>query len=907
MDLKPSGETVPGLRWRFAGAELDESTQQLSVGGVPVSLERKPLDILLCLLRHAGEVLTKDELLETVWPGRVVVEATLSVAVSKLRQALGDDEQAIVATVHGYGYRLAVPVERLSGKAAPAPNVELKEGDAVPRREHWQLQRRLGDHGDVWLAAHAKTREQRVFKFSADGERLAALKREATLSRVLRDVLGERPEFARVLEWNFEEAPYFLECEYGGVDLAEWAQAQGGLSSVSLSERIRLMAQLAEAVAAAHSAGVLHKDLKPSNVLIARDAQGQWQPRLTDFGSGRLVDPARLAELGITRMGFTQTQLNASDSSGTPLYLAPEVIGGRAPSAQSDIYALGVMLYQMVVGDLRRSLAPGWEAEIDDELLREDIAAAADGTVERRLSHAAELAARLHALDARRRERALQRESLARVRAAETELARVRARRPWLLAAALSVCAGVAVGAYFYVQELHARAQAQRQSAVAQAVNEFLNEDLLALANPQIGGKADVSVREAAQLAAASVDQRFAQAPAVAAAIYDNLGAVELQLTNYPASAAHYARAAQLYAEADGADSRAALLAEGNRIVALGNGSKLPEAQAALKVYRERLSARAADAALAAKASYAQGVLALKEAKFDEAAQAFTAARAQLLSLPQKEQGNLSSIEQAMSSMLARAGKLPEALAISQALVERLTQQKGARHPATIYARYSLGTALMLAQKNEESARVLEAAYQDAVAVLGEDHENTLHILHRLGQLYYGMERWAQSYDAMKRVHAAFERKLGARNVNTLDALNSYADAATHVGRSAEAVPLFRQGMTDATASLGDAHPLTQIMRINLAHALLDAGRAAEAAPLLDAALAQIESLRAAVPGVDGNLSYERGRLAAARGDLSAARTLYAKALEQLQPYQAPDAWLMQDVRKAQAALDRRP
>ena len=71
-----------------------------------------------------------------------------------------------------------------------------------------------------------RSREARVFKFSVGGERLSAIKREATLMRVLRDTLGERADLVRVLDWNFEAEPYFIECEYGGESLPDWARAR---------------------------------------------------------------------------------------------------------------------------------------------------------------------------------------------------------------------------------------------------------------------------------------------------------------------------------------------------------------------------------------------------------------------------------------------------------------------------------------------------------------------------------------------------------------------------------------------------------------------------------------------------------------------------------------------------------
>jgi serine/threonine protein kinase len=74
--------------------------------------------------------------------------------------------------------------------------------------------------------------------------------------------------------------------------------------------------------------------------------------------------------LGITNLGFTQTaSLETQPLTGTLMYLAPEVLAGQSPSAGADVYALGVMLYQLTIGDFRKPLAPGWESEIKDPLL----------------------------------------------------------------------------------------------------------------------------------------------------------------------------------------------------------------------------------------------------------------------------------------------------------------------------------------------------------------------------------------------------------------------------------------------------------------------------------------------------------------------------------------------------------
>src|SRR5437762_5313184 len=94
---------VSGRVWTFAGREFDESRLELRVNGKPVELELKPLEVLLHLLQHADDVVTKDELLEAVWPGLSVVEGSLSTAVYKLRKALADENSSIVVTVPRVG------------------------------------------------------------------------------------------------------------------------------------------------------------------------------------------------------------------------------------------------------------------------------------------------------------------------------------------------------------------------------------------------------------------------------------------------------------------------------------------------------------------------------------------------------------------------------------------------------------------------------------------------------------------------------------------------------------------------------------------------------------------------------------------------------------------------------------
>ena len=184
MDLNDLTKESSGRIWRFGSCEFDESSRELHVNGRVAELESKPLDVLHQLLIHAGEVVTRDELFEAVWPGTAVVDSSLATAVSKLRKAISDDEQSIVITVHRIGYRLGVPAESRRMPVRPTAELCLGPGDSPPGRAQWRLLRRLDQSAasEIWLAEHPKTHEWRVFKFATDGVRLKGLKREATLS-----------------------------------------------------------------------------------------------------------------------------------------------------------------------------------------------------------------------------------------------------------------------------------------------------------------------------------------------------------------------------------------------------------------------------------------------------------------------------------------------------------------------------------------------------------------------------------------------------------------------------------------------------------------------------------------------------------------------------------------------------
>lgn len=145
-----AGDRNRPRRWSFAGCILDEASWSLVVDGERVALEAKPLELLRELLASAGRVVSKNELLDAIWPDVTVVEASLPTAVYKLRLALRDDGRArrIIETVPGRGYRLAVPVEvedvlESATLASTAQTVPGGPGPAVARSPRSPPKRRI--------------------------------------------------------------------------------------------------------------------------------------------------------------------------------------------------------------------------------------------------------------------------------------------------------------------------------------------------------------------------------------------------------------------------------------------------------------------------------------------------------------------------------------------------------------------------------------------------------------------------------------------------------------------------------------------------------------------------------------------------------------------------------------------
>lgn len=881
--MSQAGEAnTRAFRWIFGNVEFDESRWELVVAGVIVELERKPQLVLAYLLRHAGEVVTKDELLESVWEHQVVVEAALTNAVGKLRRALGEAAGEMILTVPKVGYRLAAQVSRRAVAVLP-PESRLLVGESVPRRPHWKLSDRLARHGDgeVWRAVHAKTGDVRVFKFSLDGHQLSALKREVTLARVLRDSLGDRDDLVRIIDWDFEEAPFFLEAEYGGTALDIWADEGERLSRLSMAERVSLVSQVASAVAVAHDVGVLHKDLKPANVLVW-ERDGKPQARVADFGSGRLLDPDQLEKLGITQLGLTHTQSVSSDSlTGTPLYLAPEVVSGHAPSIKSDLYALGVILYQVVVGDLRQPLSPGWEARVVDPLVREDITLFANGDPARRPASAHELVMRLGSLEERRVRRDTERAVQDRIVANERRIALARARRPWAIAAFLVLVAGLAAAMFqarkwreAEAAERVARVQADRSLSMAEALNQFLTVDLLGKAQPEKGNKAKLTVAEAVDMAEPAIAGRFGSAPATEGTVRASMATLYMTLWELP-KAEQQARKALAKLEVAGASTDVRLRTVGTLARVLAYQSRFKEANALIDSRLARPLSGASPTALA-ELHLQKCRIAMAENRYDVAITHCERSRVMLGADP--DALRQAAIAQNLGMARLYSGDSAGAMDPLRRAVKLFEQANGPSHASVLNARSFLLQGLIMAE-DPGAISFGERLLKDKIAIFGADEMSVATVRQALGDAHFSKGDYGGALAQYLEGQRIYRLTVGEDAPDYLYILIGAGEAARNLGTPDQALELLLSAEHLARKNLPPDNMFQSQIAYDVTMSELDLGKAPSQPERLKLIRADATG-SVAVTAWPARVQLLEGRIALQAGNEAATLRLFEAALK---------------------------
>jgi serine/threonine-protein kinase len=764
-------------------------------------------------------------------------------------------------------------------------------GQELPQRGNWRLRRKLGEggFGEVWLAEHAKTKDKRVYKFCFDRGRLRGLQREVTLFRLLREALGDREDITRIIDWSFDRAPYYLESEYSeGGSLVDWAEAHDGITTMPVSQRLEVVAQVAEALAAAHSVGILHKDLKPANVLVNRNPDGTLQAQLTDFGIGMVTDYERLTGSGITVLGFTETALNDELAlSGTQIYMAPEMLEGKLPTVQADIYALGVMLYQLVVGDLHRALAPGWERDVEDELLREDISALVDGSPEQRLRDAGEAARRLRQLEQRRVAR--QAEEEARIAAEKARVAYERARKRRKLVAAVVVflsvfAAAMAVQSWRIARERNrAESEARRaeqEAATAQQVSEFIL-DLFEEAKPEKTRGEVITVQHLVDQGAARIEDELAEQPVVKARITRMLGNVYFTLGSYdqaetffeqtialqrehlgevdPETATSLMNLAQAYGIKGKLDQARPLLDQALEIketalgpehvevamilVSLGvlnriqgeNQVALQQAERALKIYEVELEPN--DIKIARLLNNLANLY-RDDGRYDEAD---TALRRSLAIFEDKvgaDHPQVAAVLNSLAKICEAKERFDEAESLSRRALAIREKVLGAGHPLVAYSMRRLGSVRIEQGDLEEAETLISQALEVAETRMGPAHQLVAETLVPLAEVNRRQGNVRMAEQLVGRAVRILSGEFGEQDSSLIPGYRVLARVYADNQRMNQAVATLEQAMTISEQARGSDHPDSGCIAHELARLYRQQGQTDEARARYQQALA---------------------------------------------------------------------
>ena len=678
-----------------------------------------------------------------------------------------------------------------------------------------------------------------------------------------------------------EEGPLLAMEWVDGLPTDRWA-AQGTGGRRPLPEILRAFVKVCDAVHFAHQRGVIHRDLKPSNILI--DTTGE--PRVLDFGLARLVGPDGGAEGPSTGVGFV----------GTPAYAAPEQILGPAHEldTRTDVYALGVVLFQMLTGrlpfegasDLGGLVDAARTAEPDrPSRVAQGLNADVDAIVARAMAR--EAARRYASADALAEDvrRCLSGDAVDARRGARGYVLRktlVRYRVPATIAAAfvLLLTAGLVGSVSMWRHAERQRVLAQRQQARAEEVTALVGR-IFRAADPHSTRPRDATARDLLDEFSRTLVSPGTLDPAIESSLREIVGWAYLGLGDPERAAPHLERMLAL-ARANPADGAALG-------VALGNWARLlhdrGEYDAAYRTSHEGLaaleSALGPDHPEVGESLGQVGELARHVNRHDEAV-AFYRRAVDIYRRDGNDPDGLCISLTGLGDSLSEAGAADEA---DRALEEARAVVEAA------HGKDCLGLAAVLSAQSGVFRRggrfgPAEAASRDALHIrlqlLGPDHPEVADVLAGLGVTLWRTSRPAEARDLFAEALRIYRAAIGPEHPKIAQTLHNLGAQAESLNEWDEAARLYEEALAMRRELLGEAHPDVGGSLNNLATLRWRQGRLGDAASLLEQALAIHESAhpqnQTAVALALSNLGTIRQEM----GDAAEAEALYTRALAAL-------------------------
>jgi serine/threonine protein kinase/tetratricopeptide (TPR) repeat protein len=652
-----------------------------------------------------------------------------------------------------------------------------------------------GGMGTVWKAEQTQPvrRTVAVKLIRAGMDTRSVLSRFEAERQAL--ALMEHPNIARVLDGGTTESgrPFFVMEYVEGVDLTRYCDD----ARLNIADRLALFLPVCQAVQHAHTKGVVHRDLKPGNILISL-SDGRPMPKVIDFGLAKAM-----------QQPLTERTLHTAHGAllGTPLYMSPEQAEPNNPDvdARADVYALGVILYELLTGttplERRRFYEAAWHEGL--RLIREEEPPPPSA----RLGDSESLP------------------SLAALRRLEpARLTRtVRGELDWIVMKCLE------------------KDRARRYGTadgLARDVQRYLADESVEACPPSAGYRLVKFLRRN-------------RGPVLAASVIFLLLVAGIAGTTWGmlradrALKAETARALGEWRANQSAQKRLQQIEAGSRILAsifedLDPHAEEKESRPLRAILGDRLDRAAAgldgdavgDPLLVAtlqdrlgRTYRALGHVARAKAMF---AKALAARRARL----GDENADTLAVMSHQASALADTGDLAGAISLYEQVRGAQSRVLGAEHRDTLATGGALAMAYWKTGRSSEACKLLERVRDSLSAKYGADDPQTVDALYNLSAVYEIVGKGPEAIALAEQVRDARVKRHGADHPLAIESLNNLASRYQGAGKMRQALALFEEARDGVVARLGAEHPASLGILDNLARMYRAFGRSAESVSL---------------------------------------------------------------------------